>query len=145
MKSLSTHSITWATPDPAEEEWEFLKHPAKQAFYQTHAISWERILSRFEQGALEPYPRSGQLNGIPVRLSYPRYDDYLRYVVSAKRGYRLGYSRMEKDLQREGCLTLPAPIVLQCGEEALLFSGYRRLCLAWNYGMTPAVWLVQLK
>jgi hypothetical protein len=35
-------------------------------------------------------------------------------------------------------------MVLQAGNEALLFAGYRRLCLAWNYGMIPAVWLVIL-
>lgn len=49
---------------------------------------------------------------------------------------------MEESLQRRGTLTLPAPIILQCGDEALLFSGYRRLCLAWNYGMVPFVWLL---
>jgi hypothetical protein len=49
---------------------------------------------------------------------------------------------MEDALQRQGTLTLPAPIILQCGNEALLFSGYRRLCLAWNYGMVPWVWLL---
>lgn len=144
MKSSSTLAITWTRPDPDEEQWEFFKHPAKQGFYHAHNISWTQILSASEEGRLEPYPRSDSINGIRVSLSYHLYDDYLRYVVSAKRGYRLGYTRMEKDLQREGHLVLPAPIVLQCGQEALLFSGYRRLCLAWNHGITPGVWLIQL-
>jgi hypothetical protein len=51
---------------------------------------------------------------------------------------------MENQLQRLGTLTLPAPIILQCNGEALLFSGYRRLCLAWNYGMAPCVWLMEI-
>ena len=57
---------------------------------------------------------------------------------------RLNYNKLEEALQSAGELTLPAAIVLQAGNEALLFSGYRRLCLAWNYGMTPFVWLVPL-
>jgi hypothetical protein len=77
-----------------------------------------------------------------VALSYSSYDDYARYLARAKRGYRRNYSLMEDALQRQGNLTLPAPVVLQCGAEALLFSGYRRLCLAWNYGMVPGVWLL---
>ena len=76
--------------------------------------------------------------------AYHTYDDYCRYLAKAKRGYRLNYNRLEEALQRAGHLTLPAPIVLQAGNEALLFAGYRRLCLAWNYGMVPYVWLVTL-
>jgi hypothetical protein len=52
---------------------------------------------------------------------------------------------MEEELQRCGILTMKAPIILQCADEALLFSGYRRLCLAWNYGMVPYVWLVRFR
>ena len=73
-----------------------------------------------------------------------RFEDYRRYLAKAKRGYRLNYNKLEEALQRAGELRLPAAIVLQAGNEALLFSGYRRLCLAWNYGMTPCVWLVPL-
>ncbi len=82
---------------------------------------------------------------MPVALSYHTYDDYSRWLARAKRGYRRNYSRMEEALQREGELTLPAPVVLCCAGEALLFAGYRRLCLAWNYGMIPYVWLVTLE
>jgi hypothetical protein len=80
-----------------------------------------------------------------VTLSYSSYDDYARYLAKAKRGYRRNYSLMEDALQCQGALTLPAPVILQCGNEALLFSGYRRLCLAWNYGMVPCVWLLPLR
>jgi len=65
-------------------------------------------------------------------------------LAKAKRGYRRNYSLMEESLQRLGTLTHPAPIILQCGGEALLFSGYRWLRLAWNYGMTPSVWLMSV-
>jgi hypothetical protein len=127
-----------------EEQWEFFHHPAKQDFYQRHDIGWDRILAAFDQGHLEPYPRSDHLGGTPVALSYHRYEDYAKYLAKAKRGYRLNYSRMEDELHRLGTLTLPAPIILQSGGEALMFSGYRRLCLAWNHGMAPCVWLVNL-
>jgi hypothetical protein len=82
------------------------------------------------------------LNGIPVSLSYSSYDDYSRYLAKAKRGYRRNYTKMEEELQRCGTLNLKAPIILVCGNEGLLFSGYRRLCLSWNYGMVPFVWVV---
>lgn len=144
LPSGSSHTITWLKPDLAGEAWEFFEHPAKQAFYQHHAITWERILDGFEGGRLEPYPRSDRIAGLPVALAYHRYEDYERYLAKAKRGYRLNYARMESDLQRSGTLALPAPIILGHGGEALLFSGYRRLCLAWNYGMVPYAWLVQL-
>ena len=144
MLSSSAHTIRWTRPDLAEEEWEFFRHPDKQPFYRRHGIEWEQLAAGFEAGALAPYPRGNSLMGITVTLSYDSYDDYARYLAKAKRGYRRNYSRMEEELQRMGTLTLKAPIVLQCGEEGLLFSGYRRLCLAWNYGMTPFVWLVTL-
>lgn len=144
MKSTSNLAITWVKPDIAGEEWEFVSHPAKQEFYRRHDITWESILSAFANGTLTPYPRSGFLNEIPVALSYSSYDEYARYLAKAKRGYRRNYTLMEDDLQRGGELTLPAPIILQCSRESLLFAGYRRLCLAWNYGMTPGVWLVTL-
>jgi hypothetical protein len=131
-------------PDLASEAWEFAHHPAKQAFYQRHGITWEHLVTGFASGQLMPFPRSGELAGCPVQGSYHTYDDYTRYLAKAKRGYRLNYNRMEEALQRAGGLTLPAAIVLQAGNEALLFAGYRRLCLAWNYGMIPAVWLVIL-
>jgi hypothetical protein len=129
-------------PDLASEAWEFAHHPAKQDFYQRHGITWEHLITCFASGQLVPYPRSGELAGWPVQGAYHTYDDYARYLAKAKRGYRLNYNRMEEGLQRAGGLTLPAAIVLQVGNEALLFAGYRRLCLAWNYGMIPAVWLV---
>ncbi len=144
MQSTSSLTITWHKPDMGEEEWEFARHPAKQEFYQRHGIGWDRLVAACEQGRLEPYPRSERLCGLPVLLSHHTYDDYARYLAKAKRGYRLNYNRMEEALQRGGSLALPAPIVLACGGEALLFSGYRRLCLAWNYGMVPYVWLVEL-
>ena len=142
MHSTSNLTIEWAKPDIATEQWEFSGHPDKQGFYLRHAIDWEQILSSFDDGLLTPYPRSNNIDGIPVSLSYSSYDDYARYLAKAKRGYRRNYSLMEDALQRQGALTLPAPIILQFGAEALLFSGYRRLCLAWNYGMVPCVWLL---
>lgn len=144
MRSTSSLQIDWFRPDLAGEEWEFFHHPAKQPFYRDHGISWEAVASAFAAGSLVPYPRSGELNGIPVRNAHHSYDDYSRYLAKAKRGYRLNYNRMEEALQRAGSLTLPAPVLLMAGDESLLFSGYRRLCLAWNYGMTPYVWLVKI-
>lgn len=144
MLSRSTLTINWEKPDLHGEEWEFSRHPAKQGFYQRHGISWERLLDAFDRGGMVPYPRSGDLHGVPVGLSYATYDDYTVYLARAKRGYRKNYSRMEEMLQRAGNLTLPAPIILFSADEALLFSGYRRLCLAWNYGMVPHVWQVTL-
>lgn len=144
MHSSSDLAITWVKPDITCEEWEFTTHPAKQDFYQRHGITWEQILSVFDAGRIAPYPRSAEIGGIPVALSYSSYEDYAHYLAKAKRGYRRNYSLMEEALQRGGQLTLPTPIILQCGGEALLFSGYRRLCLAWNYGMVPGVWLVPI-
>ena len=143
-RSDSTLSIEWKRPELAGEEWEFFQHPAKQPFYRSHALSWEQLVAGFSGGRLVPYPRSGELNGVPVLLSHHTYEDYSRYLAKAKRGYRLNYSRMETTLQQSGRLTLPAPILIRSNGEALLFSGYRRLCLAWNYGMTPYVWLVRI-
>lgn len=145
MRSVSTHAINWQRPDLAGEEWEFFQHPAKQPFYQQHGITWEAIAAAFGSGQLVAYPRSGEIGGLPVRLAYHEYADYCRYLAKAKRGYRLNYNRMEEALQRDHELTMPAAIVLRAGDEALLFSGYRRLCLAWNYGMVPFVWLVDLR
>jgi hypothetical protein len=145
MRSTSSLAITWVKPEISSEEWEFSGHPDKQGFYRRHGISWEQILSGFDTGRLTPYPRSEQISGITVALSYSSYDDYARYLAKAKRGYRRNYSLMEEQLQRLGTLTLPAPVILQCGKEALLFSGYRRLCLAWNYGMAPSVWLLPVR
>jgi len=142
MRSSSSLSISWIKPDITTEAWEFTGHPDKQGFYQRHGIAWENILDGLDAGRLVPYPRGGEISGITVALSYSSYDDYARYLAKAKRGYRRNYSLMEDALQRQGALTLPAPIILRCGGEALLFSGYRRLCLAWNYGMTPYVWLL---
>jgi hypothetical protein len=142
MRSSSSLAIEWLKPDISIEMWEFTHHPAKQDFYRRHSISWENIVESHECGRLSPYPRADRIDGIPVELSYSRYDDYTRYLAKAKRGYRRSYSLMEEALQRLGTLTLAAPVVLQCGDQALLFSGYRRLCLAWNYGMVPWVWLL---
>jgi hypothetical protein len=142
MQSTSSLTITWHKPDIDGEEWEFRNHPAKQDYYHRHGIDWERLVAAFEMGRLEPYPRSDRILDMPVMLSHHSYDDYARYLAKAKRGYRLNYARMEDALQRAGLLSLPAPIVLSCHGEALLFAGYRRLCLAWNYGMVPYVWLV---
>jgi len=142
--SSSTLSIAWHQPDLTDEQWEFTHHPAKQSFYQRHTISWQSLCAAFDAGVLTPYPRSPQLNGCLVELSYSSYDDYAFYLAKAKRGYRRNYANMEETLQRDGMLRLPAPIIVQAGQQALLYSGYRRLCLAWNYGMTPAVWLVKI-
>ena len=142
MRSSSSLTIDWVKPDIATEQWEFDRHPDKQGFYLRNDIFWEQISAGFDAGRLVPYPRSEQINGVPVALSYSSYDDYARYLAKAKRGYRRNYSLMEEALQRLGTLTLPAPIILQCNGEALLFSGYRRLCLAWNYGMSPGIWLL---
>ncbi|KAA0891800.1 hypothetical protein [Oryzomonas rubra] len=144
MFSASGHTIRWLKPDIGEEEWEFLNHPDKQGFYRRHDIEWERLVVAFDRGRLEAYPRSDRIVGIVVSGAYHTYDDYATYLAKAKRGYRKSYSAMEDALQRAGTLTLKAPIILCCREEALLFSGYRRLCLAWNYGMVPYVWLVTL-
>lgn len=145
MQSTSAHSISWTRPDITEEMWEYSSHPAKQGFYQDHAIDWDRLLAAAECGRFVPYPRSDLIKGIPVALSYDSYDDYARYLAKAKRGYRRSYAKMEEVLQREGTLVLPAPIIILSDREALLFSGYRRLCLAWNYGMVPFVWLITVR
>ena len=144
MHSTSSLHIDWCPPELAGEEWEFFHHPLKQPFYRDHGITWETMSAAFAAGRLVPYPRAGELEGIPVRNSHHSYDDYRRYLAKAKRGYRLNYNRMEEALQRNGNLNLPAPVVLNAGGEALLFSGYRRLCLAWNYGMVPYVWRLTL-
>jgi len=143
-RSVSSLCIDWLKPELAKEEWEFFRHPAKQPFYGRHGITWEALVCAFDDGRFIPYPRGGEIAGIPVALSHHSYDDYCRYLARAKRGYRVNYNRMENELQRQGNLALPAATVLRAGEEALLFSGYRRLCLAWNYGMVPHVWLVSL-
>ena len=144
MQSASTHTIAWTRPDPQEEQWEFFQHPEKQYFYRQHDISWDKLLTAFELGKFACYQRSGFIGSIPVALSYHRYEDYEKFLAKAKRGYRRNYTLMEDALHRLGTLTLPAPIILMANNEALLFSGYRRLCLAWNHGMTPWVWLVTL-
>lgn len=144
MHSVARLTLSWSCPDLAREEWEFFHHPAKQPFYRRHGVSWESLTAAFSGGSLVPYPRGGALDGIPVALAHHTYDDYRRYLARAKRGYRLNYTRMEEALQQAGHLSLPAAIVLQADGEALLFAGYRRLCLAWNYGMIPYVWLVPL-
>jgi len=143
-RSDSTLSIEWIQPQLAGEEWEFFQHPAKQPFYQQHAISWEKLAADSAVGRMVKYPRSGQIDGVPVLLSHHSYPEYARYLAKAKRGYRLNYSRMEDALQQDGSLVLPSPIIIKAPGEALLFSGYRRLCLAWNYGMIPYVWLVNI-
>lgn len=144
MRSGSTLVIDWIQPDLHKEQWEFFHHPAKQDFYRRHLLTWELIEAAFVGGSLEPYPRSDRIGGMPVALSYHTYEEYATYLARARRGYRLNYTKLEEALQREGTLTVKAPIVLACDGEALLFSGYRRLCLAWNYGMVPYVWLVTL-
>jgi hypothetical protein len=144
MISTSALSITWLQPDLEEERWEYFNHPAKQEWYRTHDVSWEQIVSEFARGELVAYPRAASIGDIPIALSYHRYDDYQTYLARAKRGYRKNYSRMEDALQCDGSLSLKAPIILTCVGEGLLFSGYRRLCLGWNYGMIPYVWLVPL-
>ena len=144
MISSSSHKILWIKPDLEEELWEFSRHPDKQGYYQRYGIGWPDIVSGFGHGELTPYPRSNMIDDIFVSLSYHTYEDYSRYLAKAKRGYRINYSRMEDELQSKGVLTLKAPIILTVGNEGMLFSGYRRLCLAWNYGMVPYVWLVTL-
>jgi hypothetical protein len=144
MQSVSSHKIEWHRPDILSEQWEFFSHPAKQEYYQRYGISWEQLLESFGNGRMAPYPRGDRIGGAIVALSYSSYEDYARYLAKAKRGYRLNYVKMEEELQRTAQLTLPAPIVIDCNGDALLFSGYRRLCLAWNYGMVPYVWLVSL-
>lgn len=144
MISSSNLTITWLKPDIEMERWEFFNHPAKQEWYRSHAVTWERIVCCFELGSPIPYPRGAAIGEIPIALSYHSYDDYQTFLARAKRGYRINYSKMEDDLQRTGSLELKAPIILCSGGEGLLFSGYRRLCLGWNYGMVPYVWQVQL-
>lgn len=144
MISNSTLTIRWLQPDIEEERREFFTHPAKQEWYRLHAITWEQIASSFESGTLVPYPRSGRIGEIPVALSYHTHNDFTAYVSRAKRNYRKSYSRMEDDLQSNGNLAVKAPIVLVSDGDGLLFSGYRRLCLAWNYGMIPYVWQVRI-
>ena len=144
MISPSTLTITWLKPDIEEERWEFFNHPAKQEWYRSHEVTWDRIVSRFDSGKLVPYPRAASIGEIPVALSYHSYDDYQTFLARARRGYRKNYSRMEDALQSAGSLSLKAPIILCCGGAGLLFSGYRRLCLGWNYGMVPCVLLVSL-
>lgn len=143
MRSTSSLTITWRSPDITAEAWEFT-HPAKQPFYLRHAVKWEVLQAASAEGDLFPWPRSPFIEGVLVEQGYADYADYQKYLARAKRGYRLNYSRLEEALQRDGHLLLPAPIVLLCAGEALLFSGYRRLCLAWNYGMIPYVWRVRL-
>jgi hypothetical protein len=142
--STSTLRITWLPPDLEEERWEFFSHPAKQEWYRSHTVTWEQIGTRFADGSLLPYPRAAKIGNLPVALSYHSYKEYQTWLARAKRGYRKNYSRMEDTLQEAGQLILPAPIILACNGEGLLFSGYRRLCLAWNYGMQPYIWLVKL-
>ena len=144
MISRSNLTITWLKPDIEEERWEFFNHPAKQQWYGTHAITWNLIISRFDSGTLVPYPRAALLGDIPVALSYHRYEEYQAFLGRAKRNYRKNYSKMEVALQYEGTLALKAPIILCSSGEGVLFSGYRRLCLGWNYGMVPHVWRVDL-
>lgn len=144
MISTSALSITWLQPDIEEERWEFFNHQAKQFWYRSHAVTWEQIVAAFDGGALVAYPRAAAIGEVPVALSYHSYEDYQTYLARAKRGYRKNYTRMEDDLQATGTLMLKAPIVLCYSGEGLLFSGYRRLCLGWNYGMVPYVWQVPL-
>jgi hypothetical protein len=144
MVSSSTLSIRWLKPDLEEERWEFFNHPSKQKWYRTHAVTWEQLISRFESGVLISYPRSAAIGEIPVEFSYHSYDEYQTFLARAKRGYRKNYSRMENALQSAGSLVLKAPIILCSGGNGLLLSGYRRLCLGWNYGMVPYAWLVNL-
>lgn len=144
MLSASSLVINWLPPDIEEESREFFTHPAKQEWYRTHAVTWEKIVTAFATGRFAPYPRSGRIGEIEIALSYHTFEDYLKYVLHARRGYRSNYSKMESALQSAGNLSIKAPIVLMNNSEGLLFSGYRRLCLAWNYGMTPYIWLVDL-
>jgi len=144
MLSPSTLTINWLKPDIEEESREFFTHPAKQEWYTLNAVTWEKILSGFDSGRLVPYPRSSRIGEVEISHSYHTFDDYLEYVLHARRGYRRNYSKMENDLQSAGNLSIKAPIVLTVNGEGLLFSGYRRLCLAWNYGMIPYIWLVDI-
>jgi len=144
MISQSNLCISWLKPDIEEERWEFFNHQAKQEWYISHAVTWERLVFRFDSGSLIPYPRAALLGDITVALSYHSYAEYQAYLARAKRGYRKNYSKMEDALQCAGSLDLKAPIILSSGGEGVLFSGYRRLCLGWNYGMVPYVWLVEL-
>jgi hypothetical protein len=143
MISKSHLTISWLPPDIEEERWEFFSHPAKQEWYNSHSVTWELIVSGFGKGILVPYPRSTSIGDIKVALSYHRFEDYQAFVARARRGYRRNYSKMEDDLHSAGTLALKAPIILTSNGEGLLFSGYRRLCLAWNHGMIPYVWLVE--
>ena len=143
-RSTASLCIDWCKPELAPEQWEFTNHPMKQPFYQRYGVTWEDLADAFDLGEMVPYPRGATLADMPVSLSFADYDDYARYLARAKRGYRRNYSAMEEALQRAGTLCLPAPIIVAAGEEALLFAGYRRLCLAWNYSMVPYVWLVRL-
>ena len=145
MVSHSTLTITWMKPDIEEERWEFFSHPAKQEWYRSHAVTWEQVVSGFDGGSLVSWPRSASIGVVPVALAYHHYNDYQINLARAKRGYRKNYSRMEDSLQSDGSLILKAPIILSSGGEGVLFSGYRRLCLGWNYGMIPYVWLVPLE
>lgn len=142
MITNSALTIDWLPPDIETERWEFFSHPAKQEWYRERGITWERIVAASAQGRLIPYPRGAFLEGLPVARSYDSYAEYKTFLSRAKRGYRLNYSHMEDALQEDGTLILPAPIVLTCSDQGLLFSGYRRLCLGWNYGMMPYVWCV---
>jgi len=144
MISNSALTISWLKPDIEEERWEFFSHPAKQEWYRLHSVTWEHILSRFGSGSLVPYPRSDRIGEIRISLSHHSYEDYRTYLARARRGYRRNYSKMEDDLQSSGNLAIKAPIILASNGDGLLFSGYRRLCLAWNYGMIPYVWLVEI-
>lgn len=144
MQSLSSLTITWVKPNLDDERWEYFSHPAKQSWYRNHCTEWNDIVSSFDDGMLIQYPRAGIIGTVPVALAYHEYSDYQHYLGRAKRGYRRSYTKMEDDLQQNGSLEMKAPILLLHENEALLFSGYRRLCLAWNYGMIPYIWLVSL-
>lgn len=144
-QSQSVLRLEWQPPDINEERWEFFDHPAKQPFYRQHQITWESLGTAAAGGNFLAWPRGECCGGVTVRLSYSSYDDYLTYLRRAPRNYRLNYQRMEQALQSTGMLILPAPIVLFGSEEGLLFSGWRRLCLAWNYGMVPYIWAVRLR
>lgn len=143
MVSNSDLTINWLFPDLEEERWEYFNHPAKQEWYRSHFVSWEQISACFEFGTLVPYPRSDRVGETLISNAFHRYEDYQTYLARAKRGYRKSYTKMENDLQSSGHLVIKAPIILSSNGEGLLFSGYRRLCLAWNYGMVPYVWLVE--
>jgi hypothetical protein len=144
MISKSALTIQWLYPDIEEERWEFFNHPAKQEWYRSHRVTWDQIVSHFDYGTMVPYPRSDRIDEIRISLSNHNFEDYQNFLARAKRGYRKNYSRMEDDLQSNGNLAIKSPIILASNSDGLLFSGYRRLCLAWNYGMIPCVWLVKL-